>query len=326
MLRKAVLTGLASVLAGTLMAGPVFAQSDYPNKPVTFVVPTKAGGGSDTMARIVGDALSKIWGQPVVIENQVGNNGVVATKAFLEKPADGYTLLECTFFHRVNPTMREGKMPYDTVKDLRLVGTFSRTDYVLLARKDLPANSVDELIALAKKNRGKLTFGSAGTGGGVHLTGLLFNEAAGITMLHVPYRGAADVNQDLMGGRIDVAFQTAQVATSALTTGKVKAFAVSSEKRLAGLPDLPTFKELGLDFEVKGWFGMLVSSKTPQAIVDKLSASIKQAMESPEVLARLKKLNTEPLITTADEAEALFKSDIERYGRVIRANDLKPGK
>jgi tripartite-type tricarboxylate transporter receptor subunit TctC len=312
---------LAGIAAGA--AVDASAQQNYPDRPVRFVVPFPPAGASDLMARIPAQKLSEIWGKPVIIDNRTGGSSILGTRIVAGSPPDGYTLLLITFFHLTVPSLYT--VPYDPVRDFSGAGAIAKSRYILIAHNSLSANSVKELIALAKSKPGELTYGSAGVGGGVHLVAALFNSMVGTKMLHVPYKGAGPMMQDLMGGRINIGFPTAAVGLPTVSSGKVKALAVSGETRFPSLAQVPTFAESGLPtFNVQGWFGIAVSSKTPRPIIDKISRDLAASIGSAEVQQQLAKAGMEPFIATPAQVDALVKADIARYAKVIKDENIKP--
>lgn len=314
----------ASVALFAALASPAGAQESYPSRPVRFVVPFPPSGASDLMARIVAKELSEKWGKAVVVDNRTGGNGILGTQVVANSPPDGYTWLLVTFFHVTNPSLYPS-IPYDTVRDFSGVATIARSRYLLIARSDLPANTAKELIALAKARPGELTYGSAGVGGGVHLAGAYFNKMVGTKMLHVPYKGAAAMLRDQMGGRIDIAFHTTAVGIPALGGNRVKALAITGESRFPSLPQVPTFAEAGLpEYQIQGWFGLAVPSRTPRPIVDKISADVASVLPSPGVKDPLTKQAMEPFASSPAQVDALIKTDIARYAQLIKEENIKP--
>lgn len=276
------------------------------------------------MARIPAQKLAELWGKSVIVDNRTGGNSILGTRIVAASPADGYTLLLITFFHVTVPSLYKS-LPYDSVRDFSGVGTIAKSNYVLVAHNSFSANSVKELIALAKSKPGNITYGSAGVGGGVHLVGALFNSMVGTKMLHVPFKGAGPMMQDLMGGRVDISFQTAAVALPALATGKVKALAVSGESRFPTLPQVQTFAEAGLPgFQVQGWFGIAAPARTPRPIVDRIARDLAAALESVEVRQQLARAGMEPYISSPAHVDTLVKADIARYAKVIDEENIKP--
>lgn len=278
------------------------------------------------MARIPAQKLSEKWGERIVVDNRTGGQSILGTRIVANAEPDGYTLLLATFFYVTIPSLYS--LPYDPIRDFRGVATIATTRYVLVARSELPANSVKELIALAKAKQGNLTYCSAGVGGGAHLAGALFNKLAGTKMLHVPYKGAPGCMLDLMGGRIDISFANPVVANSALSAElrkNIKALAVTGESRLPSLPQVPTFAEAGIPhYKVQGWFGIVVPSRTPQQIIDKISRDVASVLQSPDVKELFAKQGMEPFVSSPSQMDALIKADIEQYAKLIKEENIKP--
>jgi tripartite-type tricarboxylate transporter receptor subunit TctC len=305
-----------TALSCILMSGAAWAQqraaSDYPNKPIRFVVPFVAGGPMDVIGRLVGQKLLTSWGQNVIIDNRAGAGGIIGTEIAAKAPPDGYTVLHTSSAHSMLPAFN--KLPYDPVRDFAAVSTATRTvGYVLAVHPSIPVNSVADLIALAKKSPGRLNYGNSGIGGVLHVGTELFNAAAGIKMTTVQYKGIGQLVTDLAGGHIDLAFLTASNAVGMVKSGKVKGLAMSGAKRWKQLPDVPTVIEAGVkDYEYYAWFGFWYPAGTPAEYVNKFQGELAKAVAAPDVLARFDELGFESHILTPAEFTRLVQTDIDK--------------
>lgn len=310
--------------AGILMlvAGAVSAQT-YPTKPVKIMVGANAGGGTDIIARTLADKYQASMGQPFVVENKPGASNTIAADATAKAPADGYTLLVATNTGQaIAPHLI--KLGFDTNKDLIPVALIVVVPNVLVMSPSVPANNLQELIALMKASPGKFAYGSSGVGSTQHLAGEAFNLAAGTKAVHVPYKGSAQALADLVGGQIQLDFDTTSSAMAFIKGGKVKTLAVMSPKRTPELPDVPTLAEAGLPgVEMTTWYGLFVTAGTPKAVVDKLYAETMKAIREPDVAKRLVGLGGEPGNATQAEFIALVKSDYDRFGKLIKDANVK---
>ncbi len=306
-------------LAMTFSIGAALAQS-YPTRPVRIIVPFPPAGAVDILGRVVGQKLSEKWKQSVVIENRPGGGTVLGTDLVAKSPADGYTLLVAVTSHTINATLVE-KLPFDSIKDFAPITLAATGLTILVAHPTVPANSVTELIAHAKANPGKLNFGSPGSGTAMHLSGEMFKSAAGINVVHVPYKGTQPVLNAVLAGEISFTFDTG-ISIPQIRAGKLKAFAVTSAKRTAAAPELPTMAEAGLPgFEAQSWYGFLAPAGTP--VVEQLNRDINEALRDPEVRERLVRLALDPQGSTPAEFEQYLKADIVKWGRVVKASGAK---
>jgi len=283
--------------------------SDYPNHPLTLIVPYAPGGGNDVVARAVAEPMSKSLGQPVVIENRGGAGGSVGTRQVAKSPPDGYTLgLGGTGTLAVDPTLYPN-VGYDPRKDFAPIGLIATTPLIVLVNESVAARNVQELIALAKAQPGKLNYASAGTGSGIHLGTVLFAESAGINITHIPYKGSGPALTDLLGGHVQIYFSSLPPAVGLVKEGKLRALAVTSLKRSASFPDIPTVAEQGLSgFEAVLHYGIVAPAGTPRPIVDKLNGALRAALNNPTVNGHLATEGAEPLPTTPEE----YAADIDR--------------
>jgi tripartite-type tricarboxylate transporter receptor subunit TctC len=310
-------------LLAAIPAAPAQAQ-DYPNRPITLVVPYAAGGGNDLFARIASEKMSRTLGQQIVIENRPGAGGSTATRAVAKAAPDGYTLvIGGTGTLAVNPTLYQN-VGYDPRKDFAPVGLIGTSALVVLVNPNLPARSIPELIALAKKDPGKLNYASAGVGSGIHLGTVLFEMMAGVKLTHVPYRGSAPALTDLIGGHVSIYFSSLPPAVGLVGEGKVRALAVTGSKRSEIFPNLPTVAEGGLaGFEAVLHYGIVAPAGTPRPIIDKLSAALREAVNAPDTKERMAKDGTEPLLSTPEEYAADIDREEIKWSAVVRQSGAK---
>ncbi len=319
--RRAVGAGLLSVAASSAVATGALAQA-YPSKPIRIVVPTGAGGITDIVARIVGARLSERLGQPVLIDNRPGASGIIGTEVAARAAPDGYTLLMVYPSHPVNPTLKK-QLPYDTLRDFTGVTTLTTVSLVLLVPPSLPVKTVQELIALARKER--VTFASVGAGSLAHLGAELFRSRTGIEMTQVPYRSAPAAQQALMSGEVMVFFDTPITAVPLVKDGRLRALGVSTRTRSALLPDVPTIKEAGVPgYEVLGWNGILVPAATPAPIVQKLNAELRAILAESDIRQKLEQQGANPAPMDQEVFARLIRDDVARWGELIRAAGIQP--
>lgn len=313
---------LALALALT-MAAPVRAQSDYPTKTVTIVVPFPPGGGTDTGARVIAQKLSERWKQPVIVENKPGAAGIVGADYVARAAPDGYTLLMGNIgTQSINPSLYK-KLPYKPDTAFAPVTLVAELPLVLLVNPSVPAKTPKELIALAKSKPGELNYSTSGSGGSMHLAAVLFENASGTQMMHVPYKGGGPALQDLIGGHVNVSFATILESSSHVRSGKLRALAVTSEKRSPALPDVPTLAESGLPgFNSASWIGLLAPAKTPQPVVEKIAADVKAVLTDPEVNKRLLEQGATPMAMTPAQFKTLIDTDRERYAKIIKEKNI----
>jgi tripartite-type tricarboxylate transporter receptor subunit TctC len=295
------------------------AQADFPSRPIRMIVPFPPGGGIDTTARITAQKLSEVIGQQIVVENQGGGGGVIATGAVVNAAPDGYTLLYHSTTGIVHAAVTP-KLPYDWLKDLAPVSITTRFAPVMVVSPTLPVKDLKEFIALLKANPGKYSFASSGTGTAVHLAEELFRQKAGVEMVHVPYRGTIAAMPDLIAGRIAMMIDGVPVQTKNIQAGTVKALAVTTDARSPALPDVPTMKESGLDYIVPYWTAVYAPAKTPQPVIDKLAAAFRKAMQSDEVTKKLAESGTEAVGSTPAELDALTRQQFALYRGIVEAN------
>ncbi len=313
----AALVACISITAGAL------AQS-FPIKPVRMVVPFTAGSNIDFIARPLGQKLSELWSQPVVIENRPGAGGTLGAGLVAKSQPDGYTLLLNSSAQAINPSIY-ASLPYDHARDFAEIAALVSQPYVLVVGPAVGLKSLSELLATAKSKPGQITFGSAGTGSGTHFAAERFRLAAGIDVVHVPYKGGAEANLDTMTGRVTYWFAPIGLALPQLQSGRLLPLGVSSRQRSGLLPEVPTLAEAGLvGFEDSIWFAMWTRAGTPAAIIGKLAEDIARALTAPDLRERLAKLGTEPMNMTPAEFARFARSEMEAAARVTRAAGIKP--
>ena len=316
------LTKLLAALA-LCLAGAALAQDRFPDKPVRFIVPFPPGGGTDALARILGAKLGEQWGQQVIIDNRAGAQGNIGTAAGAKAAPDGYTI---TFAHQgalvINPHLYKDP-GYDTLRDFAAVARTTEMAFVAVAHPSVPAANLRELAQHARQNPGKLTFAS--TSAGPHIVGELFKQATGTDLVHVPYKGAGPAINDLLGGQVMLMFSNPTSTVPHVKSGKLRALGVMDTKRNPALPDVPTAQEAGLPelSNVIEWYGVVVPSATPSAIVQRLSASVLQALAAPDVVQRIAAIGQTPAPTGADEFARLIREDYARWQRVVKAAGVK---
>ncbi|WP_066339755.1 tripartite tricarboxylate transporter substrate binding protein [Azohydromonas lata] len=314
MQRRQFNVGLAAALAAPAAA---FAQN-WPGKPIRLIVPYPPGGFTDVTARLIGQKLGERLGQTVVVDNKSGANGTLGVDALAKAPADGYTLAVVIAAHAANTTLY-AKLPYDPRKDLAGVSLIGISPLVAAVNNDAPFKTVPELIAYAKKNPGKVSFGSSGNGSAVHLTTELLKSVTGADMVHIPYRGAAAALTDLMGGQIQLFMDAAQGLIQPGRSGKVRLIGVAAEKRLPVLPEVPTFIEQGVSgFTGSTWAGLLAPAGTPQPVLRRVSEEVAQIVRLDDVKAKLEAMGTIPMGSSPAEFDAFINAETAKWGKVIR--------
>ncbi len=294
----------------------------YPARPVRIVVGFAPGGFADINARLIGQWLSDRLGQPFVIENRPGAGANLATETVVRAPADGYTLLLANSSDMINATLYRN-LAFNFIRDIAPVTAISRVPYIMAVNADLPAKSVPEFIAYAKANPGKVNMASAGTGAASHLAGELFKMMAGVELVHVPYRGQAPALTDLLGGQVQVMFIPAAGTIDAVTTGKLRALAVTTAARSEALPGVPSVAEFVPGYESSGWNGVCAPGNTPPDIIEKLNGAIVAGLADPKLKARIAELGGEPLPMTPAEFARFIADDTEKWAKVVRFSGAK---
>jgi len=318
----------AGVALASLATCPrVFAQADsagdFPSRPIRLIVPFAPVGGTDIVGRTIAQKLTEAWKQPVVVENRAGGNGTIGANLVAKSPPNGYTLSMITSSHSVNVSLQGSKHPYDLLEDFAPISQVTRQPYVLVLNPRVPVKSLQELIALARSNPGKLTYGSSGIGGTSHLSGALFCSLAEIQMTHVPYRGGQLAMTDVVAGQIDMLFSTLLQSHGLIQAGKLRPLAVTTATRSPALPELPTMREGGLPrYEVTPWYGMVAPAGTPPAIVNKLNREIVRIVHLPEVIQKMATDGSEPVGSTPAQFAAHIKSEVEKWQDLIRKTGI----
>jgi tripartite-type tricarboxylate transporter receptor subunit TctC len=319
MLDRARASTLAAALVSIGFAAHPLSAQDFPTRPVTIIVPSTAGGGTDIIARIIGDALSKQLGQAFVIENRPGAGSLVGTVAAANAAPDGYTLLAGLNANMaVNPSLF-AKLPYDPIRDFAPVAMLADYPFVVVVSKSLPASSIKQLIALARSKPGQINYASAGNGTGQHLSTELFKLMTDSNLTHVPYRGAAPAYADVISGQVPVFFDNLASGLGQVKGGKVRALAVTGRQRSSLLPDVPTVAESGVpSYEYHTWFGLWAPRKTPEPILEKLHAEVKKALASPTVKERIAASAGEPSAMPLADIDPFVKAEIARWAEVVK--------
>ncbi|RKE68226.1 Bug family tripartite tricarboxylate transporter substrate binding protein [Pseudorhodoplanes sinuspersici] len=317
LVRDALVGLFALLIVGMIGHSEAIAQN-YPSRSIRIIVPFTAGGGNDVLGRTVAQKLQEAWGQPVVVENKPGAGGNIGADLVAKSPADGYTLLiAANNILSINPTLNDGT-PFDPLKDFAPISLVGTIPVLLAVPSTLPVKSVKELISLAKSDPEKLTFGSAGYGTPQHLSGDLFASMAGVKMQHVPYRGASPMITDLISGQVQLAFGAINTMLPLVKDRKLRAVAVTSDKRLPYLQDVPTVSEDLPGFETDIWIALVAPAGTPRDVVVKINEEVRRIFTLPDVRERLAAQGIEPKTSTPDDLTALVKSDLARWAKVIK--------
>jgi tripartite-type tricarboxylate transporter receptor subunit TctC len=312
---------LGGVVLSTIGAG-AGAQQDYPNKPIRYISPFPPGGSTSYIARLIGQQLTEVWGQQVVVDNRGGANTIIGTLAAVSSRPDGYTLVSLGSTLAGNYWLV--KTPYDALKDIAPIATVSSYENVLVVPPSLLVNTVADLIALAKAKPEQMTYGTSSTGGPTHLLAELFNTVAGIKTRHIPYKGGGPVVVDLMGGHIHFFFSNPTNVVSQVKSGRLRAIAVTGQSRVAAFPDAPTFAEAGLPaMTLTNWMGVGGPAGIPKPIIDRLSAEISKLVTRPDTKEKLNAQGFEPYYNNPEQTAALIRSDIAKYGKIIKDASIK---
>ena len=306
------------------LAPGVWAQGGYPNRPLRVIVPQPPGGGFDFVARALAERLAKSVGQSVVVENRSGSGTLVGTDAAAKADPDGYSILVGSVSNIALNMGLYDKLSYDSLRDFEPVGLAVSYSYTLLARKDLPINSLKDLVTFAKANPGKLSYASAGVGSGQHVLPAALWHLAGADLIHVPYRGAQAAYLDLLGGRVDLFFDLSSTARVHVNAGSVKALAVSGAERNPMHPDVPTILESGVaPLDLESWFGYFVPKKTPMDIQDRLRSEMAKVIAQPDLQETFRKAGGKPLNLNAEQTRTLVRRDVERWSKLVRDIGIK---
>ncbi len=314
---------IPAVLVAVSAALTAAAAAEYPTKPIRLIVGFAPGGGTDTTARAIGSKLSELLGQQIIIDNRPGAAGNIAAELVAKATPDGYTLLMGTIAAlAINPSLYTTKLPFDSIKDFAPITQAVDSTNILSLHPSVPAGSVKELIALAKAK--PLNYGSSGVGGTGHLAGELFNTMAGVKMTHIPYKGGGPAMIDLVGGQVQLVFATAASAVPQIKGGKIKGIAVTTAKRSALMPNLPTISEAGLPgFDANNWYGVLAPAKTPRPIIMRLNSEIAKVLAMPDVKNFLFNQGLDPAAGTPEQFGAYIKSEMTKWAKVVKASGAK---
>ena len=310
--------------AGVIAGGSTPAQ-DYPTKPIRMVVGFPPGGGTDVMARLVTPKMTEAWGQQVVIDNRAGATGIIGTDLVAKAVPDAYTLLMGHVATNAIAWSLFAKLPFDPAKDFTPITRVSSVPHILVVHPSLDVRTVKELIALAKAKPGQFTFPSAGNGSTPHLAGEIFKTMTGVNLVHIPYKGTGQSLQDLLGGQVQVGFDTTAAEITYVKAGRLRPLAVTTAKRIGSLPDVPTVAESGVPgYEVTTWYGLFAPAGTPTAVVRKIFAETVRIVRLPEIKERLDGMGTEETTNASpEEFAALVKTDIAKYAKVVKAAGLR---
>lgn len=320
-MRSLLAASVCAVVLSVAIAPAAAAQKErstgYPTKPIRMIVGFSAGGGSDFAARIVGQKLTELLGQTVVIDNRTGANGAIAAELAARAPADGYTLMMLAVAQAIGAA-HGTRLPYDLLRDFIPISLATQQPYLVVATQSLPVRSIEELISLAKSKPGQLNYASTGVGGSNHLATELFSRAAGIRMVHVPYKGPPPALADVIAGQVQVMFSSIVTGLPLARGGRLRPLAVTSSQRSSAAPDVPTVAETLPGFQAIGWYGVMAPKGTPQPIIDRLAAAITQGMQAPEVRTRVAADGSEAVGSTPREFDRFVRSELERFARTIK--------
>jgi tripartite-type tricarboxylate transporter receptor subunit TctC len=317
------LRAIAIFIALLMSSAAATAEDTYPSRPVHILVPYPAGGGVDIVARSLGDKLSKHWGQPVVIENRPGAGGVIASQAVATSPKDGYMLIVVASGHATNPFLY-AHLPYDTFKDFTPISLLGSSPNILLVRADSPFKTLADLLAEARKKPGSLSYGHAGNGTSTYLAGELLKSLAKVDLTGIPYKGGAPAINDLLGGHLPISFNNAPESLGQITSGTLRALAVTTATRAPFLPNVPTMAEAGVPgYDTAVWWGLLGPSNMPANVTGKIAKDTAEAMKSPVIKDRLIKLGATSIGSSPQEFGRLIKSDYDKWGPIIKAAGIK---
>lgn len=315
---------IATLLATALAALGLNAQGAYPEKPITMIVPFPPGGPTDLVARVLAKTMGEQMKTTIVVDNRGGANGNIGAGLAAKASPDGYTILYNTSAVALSPALYKGTLSYDVTKDLEPVGLAAVVPLALVVHPSVPANNVKEFITYVKANPGKLSYGSAGTGNVTHLGALLFLQANGLDAVHIPYKGSAPADMDLVGGQIQFLTDTVNSVMAFVRDKRIKMLAVTTARRMSLFPDVPTLAESGMPgFEVGAWQGVMVPAKTPQPIVQRLNAELLKALQNAEVKEKLAQQGAEPLGSTPAEYGAYVRNEIDRWGKLVQQAGVK---
>jgi tripartite-type tricarboxylate transporter receptor subunit TctC len=318
--------GVAALAASLVLAcatsAETSAQQSYPDKPIRLIVPFPAGSGTDIIGRLLGQQMSLDFGQPVIVDNRPGASTIVGTDIVAKAAPDGYTMVMASNNHAMNPSLFEGKLPFDSIRDFAAVGQVAVLPFVLVVNPNLPAKDLPELIALAKK--GGLTYASTGNGTPPHVAGEMLKRAAKVDITHIPYKGSAAAVQDVVSGQVSMMFVNVPSAMSLVQAGKLRVLAVGSARRLASMPGVPTVAELGFPgFDVSLWMGLLMPAGTPAGIIDKMSKEVEHALADPALRKKIEEQGAEPAYTPPALFSKFVVDEIRRFDELVKEVGLR---
>ncbi|MDB5947573.1 MAG: tripartite tricarboxylate transporter substrate binding protein [Ramlibacter sp.] len=319
--RRLVLSAIGATLFPLLAHAQGQAEA-WPTRPVKLIVPFTAGGPTDTVARLVAQQLQAVWKQPVLVDYKPGAGTTLGTNVVAKSPPDGYTLGMAISAFTINPSLMPA-MPYDTLKDLVGVSQVAQAHFGLFAHPSLPVNTMPELIAYAKQNPDKLSYATPGAGTGTHLAGEMLSHMAGIKMVHVPYKGSAPAQQDVIGGRVPLLFDVLFSSMPFVKDGRMKVIALSSASRAASNPEIPLIQDTVPGFTAMSFIGIIAPAGLPPALLQRISADVGRAVRTQEVSARMAQLGMEPVGSTPEQYNAVIRQEIDKWSRVIRTSGIK---
>lgn len=322
--RRLAVQGLTALAAIPLLARAQAPGQSFPNRTVRIVVPYPTGGTNDVLARLVGQKLSDAWGQPVVVENKPGAAGNIGAAEVARAPADGYTLLLTNInITSMNPALMQ-RMPFDPQKDFSSISLLGTTSLMLAVNPNVPVNNVQELIKLLRAKPGRLSYASSGSGSPQHMSAEMFKSVTGTSIVHIPYRGAAPAIADVVGGQVEVIFGVVNQVLPQVRAGRLRGLAVTSSKRLASAPELPTLEESGVkSYESEIWLGLAAPANTPAAIIEKINQDVRKAMEQPDVASKLSGQGVDILLSSPDQMSQRAALDLQRWTAIIKKMGIK---
>ena len=318
-------TAMARILVAGLLivfSTAVAAQRAYPNKPIRFITPYAPGGSTTSVAHLIGQRLTEAWGQQVLVENRAGGSTIIGSEALVKSPADGYTIMMVSVDHTIIPQLLP--TPYDAVKDFSAVASLAASPLMLAIHPSVPANTLQEFIALAKSRPGQLNYAQVGNGTISHLMGEMFNVMAGVKIQDIAYKGGGPATIDVLAGQVQATFTTPINLVTHINNGKLRGLAIAGDNRLAALPQVPTAREAGLPgFDVRFWLGIVAPAGIPKDITGRLSSEIMRILATPEFKEKLVSQGMEPFINTPEQFGALIDAERAKYAKVIKAADIK---
>ena len=314
---------LATIAVATLAAPVTLPAQEYPAKPIRWIIPYPTGGTSDFLARIIGQKLTDAWKQPILVDNRSGANGNIGTEAAAKAPGDGYTMLLVASTFTMNPAVYPN-LPFDTEKDFAPVTTILWQPYLLSVHPSLPVKTVKELISLARARPGAIDYGSGGVGNATHIAGERFAAMARVKLNHVPYRGVGPSITALLGGEVQVLYASSVAVQPYIKSGRMRVLAVTGEKRIAQMPDVPTVTEAGVPGYVEGnWQAVLVPGRTPRPIINRLNQELVRIVRTPEITAQIRQVGADVIANSPDETATLIRNDLKKYADVIKRLNIK---